>query len=353
MTKVSDELSRRMANMGFVCAILVVMIHADVAATGFQGQIMQIVRGITRIAVPWFFLAAGFFLAGHMDEKGWWKREVSKRVKTLLIPFFCWLFIYRLYDLILNVIARCVGYDFGGGAYLGLCSEIMYLLGVHPFRLAGVIWFLRALFFLAVLSPILCSPSRVKTGVLLSVLFVLYAGHEMRMDAGNTWLFFEYFLPLRGMFYFATGIALRRFDFNLIGSATSFLRAFGIWMLLLCLKCYYPKILIVNAVLLDVLMIPFVMYAIFGLAGRMFIPESVARQSLAIYLLHMPVLVAMAGVCSLCHAKTFFSTSLMAFTIKVLFVVPFALFAACYIRNHVCLSTCLFGGRITTRRNGR
>lgn len=345
MAKISDELSCRMANMGFVCAILVVMIHADVAATGWQGHVMQIIRGMTRIAVPWFFLAAGFFLAGHMDEKGWWKREASKRVKTLLVPFFCWLFIYRLYDLILNVIAKCVGYDFGGGAYLGLGSEVIYLLGIHPFRLANVIWFLRALFFLVVLSPLLCSSSRIKTVLLLVVLFVLYAGHEMVLDNGNVWTFFEYFLPVRGLFYFGVGLALRRFDVKINRSVSIIMAAWGAGALLFYLKCHNPRLL-VSAGLCDVLMIPFILYAVFGLIGLMRIPKFVVGQSLPIYLLHFPLLIALTGVFSLCHAKAFFSTSLLAFGIKVLSVVPVAVAVALLIRKSSLLAICLWGGRV-------
>ena len=47
--------------------------------------------GIGQCAVPFFFIASGFFLAGHMCETDWWNRECKKRVRMLLVPclFVC------------------------------------------------------------------------------------------------------------------------------------------------------------------------------------------------------------------------------------------------------------------------
>ena len=280
--KIDAGLSRAMATMGFVCAILVVMIHADVSATGWQGHVMQIIRGFTRIAVPWFFLAAGFFLAGHVGEPGWWRTEVTKRVKSLLIPFFCWLWIYRLFDAVLNLITHFVGYKFGGGAYYGLGDEIIYLLGIHPFRLAGIVWFLRALFLFALVSPLVSLRSRRTTYLLLGMFFLAYAGHE-GCKGGNQWLLFEYFIPLRGLFYFTLGLTIRRFGLRIKRSPLFVwgLSAFGLF--LLCVKCFYPLAL-GGAWAADVLMIPFLMYGLFCLVSVVHMPMWLKEHSLPIYL---------------------------------------------------------------------
>ena len=66
---VSKETSAKFANMGFVCACLVVLIHLGVdgkpgGAAWWTHQMFTHV-GMTRIAVPFFFFASGYWLAGH------------------------------------------------------------------------------------------------------------------------------------------------------------------------------------------------------------------------------------------------------------------------------------------------
>lgn len=342
--KIDAKLSRTMAMMGLVCAILVVMIHADVSASGWQGQIIQVIRGFTRIAVPWFFLAAGFFLAGHVGEPGWWRAEVAKRVKSLLIPFFCWLWIYRLFDVVLNIITNLVGYKFGGGAYYGLGDEIIYLLGIHPFRLAGIVWFLRALFLFVLVSPLVCLRSRRMTYLLLGMFFLAYAGHE-GCRCGNQWLFFEYFFPLRGLFYFTLGLTVRRFGFRFKRSPLFVLSLSAFGAFLLYVKCFCPLVL-GGAWVADVLMIPFLMYGLFCLVSAVHMPMWLKEYSLPIYLIHMPLLITLAGVFSICHLKGFYSTSLMAFAIKLMVVIPVTILIAKGLRRGCPrLHSVLLGGR--------
>ena len=92
MNKISTELSNKIANMGIVCAFLVICIHAT-SAEDANWWNWLIARGIGKIAVPFFFVAAGFFLAGHVGEDGWWKAAVMKRMRTLIVPLLLWNFI--------------------------------------------------------------------------------------------------------------------------------------------------------------------------------------------------------------------------------------------------------------------
>ena len=56
-----------------------------IRGTGAMGA-----HGLGKIAVPFFFLASGYFLAGHLDEDGWYGRKVKKRVFSLVIPLLLW-----------------------------------------------------------------------------------------------------------------------------------------------------------------------------------------------------------------------------------------------------------------------
>ena len=73
--KIEKELSEKMAAFSLFCAVLVVFIHIYFDVTSETGALWWVwicmAEGICRIAVPFFFVAAGFWLAGHMAERGW------------------------------------------------------------------------------------------------------------------------------------------------------------------------------------------------------------------------------------------------------------------------------------------
>ena len=97
---VSAGVSARLANMGIVCACLIAVSHS-----GFYGQmdgasrwLQQIMTwGFGNLPVPFFFLASGYFLAGHAGEAGWWGREARKRVRSLLVPYFLWMVLWSAF----------------------------------------------------------------------------------------------------------------------------------------------------------------------------------------------------------------------------------------------------------------
>lgn len=88
---VSQELSHKMSGFGFFCAILIVFIHVYYNIKPEDGVLwwtwICVAQGVSRIAVPFFFVASGFWLAGHVGEQGWWRREIVKRLSSLVLPF--------------------------------------------------------------------------------------------------------------------------------------------------------------------------------------------------------------------------------------------------------------------------
>lgn len=81
---IDRDLSTKISNMGLLCAVLVVLIHSSVCGSirSFSDIIpfMFGAQGIPRIAVPYYFLVAGYFLAGRIGEPIWYQRSVAKRV---------------------------------------------------------------------------------------------------------------------------------------------------------------------------------------------------------------------------------------------------------------------------------
>ena len=73
---VSPEVSRKLANLGLLCAWLVVAWHCAVdghgaAEGGPAWWASRFFLGCwVRFSVPFFFVASGYFLCGHCDERG-------------------------------------------------------------------------------------------------------------------------------------------------------------------------------------------------------------------------------------------------------------------------------------------
>ena len=74
MVKLTDELSARFANMSFVCACLVVLLHvtAEPACGSALWWVQSVFggEGVAKIAVPYFFFTSGFFLARRVRDAG-------------------------------------------------------------------------------------------------------------------------------------------------------------------------------------------------------------------------------------------------------------------------------------------
>ena len=72
--KISAETSQKIKKMSFICSLLVVCIHVTWCAdnTFSLGWLIEqgVRQGIARIAVPFFFVVSGFFLAQHFEKRG-------------------------------------------------------------------------------------------------------------------------------------------------------------------------------------------------------------------------------------------------------------------------------------------
>ncbi len=77
----------------FVMAILVMTVHID---TGLPTDIHYLIsNGVARTAVPFFFIASGFFFFNKIDNLQ--VKNLIKVLKRILILFFSWTFIYSIY----------------------------------------------------------------------------------------------------------------------------------------------------------------------------------------------------------------------------------------------------------------
>lgn len=210
---ISPSLSRKCANMSLICAFLIITHHFSVCGNDrpwfigmwelfFRGSVENAGGGWSWIAVPWFFLAAGFFLAGHMEERGWWKREVMKRCRSLVVPFFFWcgfgVVLVSLFDLVMHR-------DF----FFNSVEKILYGIGFNPLGVfnptGSSLWFVRALMLFVVISSILKRFLSLKLLLVLGVMYAVIAP----FDNAVLYRVFRYGFSLEGLFYFTFGIYLR------------------------------------------------------------------------------------------------------------------------------------------------
>ncbi len=211
---ITKELSHKLANMALICSFFVVFIHTGTECTDGDTTwwLMHLWKnGLCRIAVPFFFIASGFFLAGHCLEDGWWSRESQKRVRSLLMPYLIWCTAWVVYNLAIIVLANVLaGAELSRNFPFTTLSDWLNIYGIalskYPYSIP--LWYVRWLMILMLCSGafvwILKQGQRVSR-IYLVVLFLLavYCGP----------LFHEHpvlqFASFRGLFFFNLGLYLR------------------------------------------------------------------------------------------------------------------------------------------------
>ena len=349
---ITQETSRRMAVMSFICVCMIVAIHCTPRPplNSWQWWAVNLLGGdgFCRIAVPWFFVASGFFLAGHFDEDRWYGREVLKRVKTLLIPFVLWALIGILFAWCMWYGIQKVGYvcDVHSPFENGVCMGIVQALGFNMARMnIGPIWYLRMLFILVVLSPLFYWCIR-RSGYLLPMMaFVGYGIYDVVVHFTDFW---EYVFSLRGLAYFMVGIAIRmgmlkcvvgdillRYFVLIVGLGALILNAFARGSGLVFVE---------NAT--DFLMVPLLMFGAWMVMSGMKIPMLLVRQSFAIYVLHGLFIQVFIALAVALRFRGAMDMSLMMAVMRLAFAV-FGSIAMSILVKRVAspLASVLFGGR--------
>ena len=147
----------RLANMSLLCAALVVFIHISgpkefgSAAWCFH----YIFRSIfATIAVPYFFCAAGFFLGKHVDEPGWYRNAIRKRVKSLLIPFVFWCGAWAVYSWGIGIVGDVLKHRTIEWSFLPFLSLDYLGLDFSQAPALFTIWFVRMLMLFVIMSSL-------------------------------------------------------------------------------------------------------------------------------------------------------------------------------------------------------
>ncbi len=220
--QVIKELSNKFANMAFLCSILVVFIHVwpDKIAGDPTRWIMNSFKlSVCKIAVPFFFIAAGYFLAKHVNEQGWWWRECHKRIRSLVVPYVLWSFLFCIFRVCLRAIEnRQAGLPFAQNISLSpsliLDAFIITFKPVNRPYLLLVLWFVGWLSILVASScfyVFFLKRGRMFTWLYIGVLFLCAV---FDWSIRENCLLLKY-INWQAIFFFNLGLALRIFNVKL------------------------------------------------------------------------------------------------------------------------------------------
>ncbi len=193
----------------FVFAICIVGIHSGV----LEGSLIYPL--LFRLAVPYFFIASGFFLGGKLfnhDKNApyQWKR-VFKRLAIKLIVFEP-----------ISIFLVCVLLIKDGTSVVGIIKQVVQHILFYPY---GALWYIQALIVsFAILIPL---SRKVKLSYILMAAFVLYlfalicnnyyfvASHCGISNIVNKYL--TLFISPRnglfvGLFYVTIGLIIRKYE---------------------------------------------------------------------------------------------------------------------------------------------
>ena len=151
---IEKRVSLKLALMSFVAAVLVVCIHAPVTREpGFSMWFEDFFGSkIPSVAVPFFFVASGYFLANRMESQGY-SVQLKKRIVTLLIPYLIWCVMLGALENCNSLLANIVNH-----------YPLMRHIETNPIHIFGLdltrnpplpLWFLRALMLYVIASPVL------------------------------------------------------------------------------------------------------------------------------------------------------------------------------------------------------
>lgn len=301
MQVLSDDNSNKLANLSFLCAIFVVLIHIwSPTPVGSVAWWLYAMTSMRNIAVPSFFLMSGFFLAGHIGESDWWKNE-KKRIKSLLVPYVVWSALWLLFLLARQLLDNVLQNQWlfcGTRTIINAHSVLGFDLFRHP-QLA-TLWYVRSLIIFVFISPLLMWALKKNLWLVLSLAAIktaLYRGEA----SGTCFYLVDRMFSFGFIFYFLLGMAIRKDMIpiprkNYTVSVGIVAVVFWLFMKVTCVAGGnepLPRIVRFALGRLDTINTMLWMYFIWMIIPAKKLPQVFVNTSFAIYLVHWFVLVGL------------------------------------------------------------
>ncbi len=288
----TERVSNKMANMALVCAFMVVVLHmAGSPVVGHPTWWAHHVVGVGffGIAVPYFFLAAGYFVEARFSAGGTYREIMRKRLRTLLIPFFIWNLLYAVFMLgTISAVDLLSHRPLGTNVHLS-GGHWLSLLGLYPFSepFLGPTWFIRGLFLIVLCSPVIrFTLDCLRAWALIGLFMLMYLTMAYYPSGSVPYKFWRWTVPTTGFFYFAVGMWLRRNPIpDDIGRRLAFFALpFGIVVQLIEVYLLYRGIS--YPIYWRGIMIPLVLGGVWYLMPSNALPDYLKGMSFPIYVLH-------------------------------------------------------------------
>lgn len=216
--KITAETSNKIANMSFMCAALVLMIHTERTADCYSVNWLN--GAVSQIGVPFFFAVSGFLLLNRFGSEGWYKDALIKRFHSLFIPFVC----LNICWFPIKYAIHYVGYIHFGADHSNptmVLSFVNFLRAFSPIAVygspcVGPLWYVRALMWLVVFSPIMAyfiCKSKKSCGfwmTIVAIVWILQIGGIIQIPFRTEQAGLDY--SLRCLFYFSLGMMVRKWN---------------------------------------------------------------------------------------------------------------------------------------------
>ena len=162
-----QKISKRISLLSFIMTLMIVVFHCqtqgDPANFGkadafLVNALAMNINTFGMVAMAYFFAITGFLLFYKLNFETY-KTKIKRRLFSLLIPFLIWQVIFICYQ-------SCLGAKYDIADTL----SSIFLMSAKPPN--GVLWYVYAVFILAVLSPIHLLVFRSRTLGQLSILVI-------------------------------------------------------------------------------------------------------------------------------------------------------------------------------------
>lgn len=289
-------------------------------------------NGITRIAVPLFFLISGFLFVrssvfGLADYKG----KIAKRFKTLVIPYLFWTLFGLLFYLVMQSIPQSQGFFTKKLIVDYNFTEWLNAIFVQP--IPYQLWFLKDLIVMVLISPLIVFAIKKLKILFLSVIFVFWI---LSQDA--------VFLTSEALLFFSGGIYLSLYKPESIAFKTSnSYRMFFVWLLILAFKTLLPiyvKNVFLESILLKVSILVGIVafwWMLDGFVNR-FIGNTLflfgMTFSFFIYLFHEPLLTIIKKVLFVLLSVSSF-TSFIVYLLAPVITILFCIFVGVILKSKI------------------
>lgn len=247
-------LSQKLKIASFLLMIMVVFLHSynlDIKQNKpilfFEKDLNWIIQnfisfGLTRIAVPLFFIISGYlFVYDKKTDLPAFVVKLKKRISTLLIPYLFWTLIGLLFYFILQSIPQIEPFFTKKLIRNYNWRELLSAIINEP--IPYQLWFLKDLIVMVFISPLLVFLVKKLNFFFLLVIFLFWFLNQDSI-----------ILTSEALLFFSIGIYLSVFKPDLIefktGKASFFL---FLWIVLLILKTFFA--LVIGVGFLDVILL--------------------------------------------------------------------------------------------------